>query len=53
VNRRELLSLIGGASLLFPIATRRQQKPMPVIGWLAVASPEQSASAKRAARRSG
>ena len=39
MNRRAVLSLIGGASLL-PIAARAQQKPMPVIGYLSPLSKE-------------
>jgi len=39
MNRRELLSMIGGASLL-PIAASAQQKVMPVIGWLSPGSLE-------------
>jgi len=38
MNRRALLSLIGGASLL-TVAARAQQKPMPVIGLLSGTSP--------------
>ena len=38
MNRRELLLLIGGAMSLAP-AVRAQQKAMPVIGFLGLASP--------------
>lgn len=38
MNRRGLLSLIGGASLL-AVTARAQQKPMPVIGLLSGTSP--------------
>src|SRR5262249_34997158 len=37
MNRRELLSLMGGASL-FPITASAQQKVIPVIGWLSPGS---------------
>lgn len=43
MNRRDLLALATGAVALGPIATHAQQKPLPVIGWLAVAAPDRSA----------
>jgi len=40
VNRRELMSLIGGAAALgWPLVTRAQQR-IPVIGWLSAGSAE-------------
>jgi putative ABC transport system substrate-binding protein len=39
MNRREILLLIGGA-MVAPSAPRAQQKPVPVIGWLGLGSPQ-------------
>jgi putative ABC transport system substrate-binding protein len=51
VNRREFITLLGGAAVAWPIAAHAQRPAMPIIGFLEIRSPETIVERLRAFRQ--